>query len=146
MNVPGVMAMLVAPVDVQLRVLLAPELMPVGFAANALIVGTEPLVDEPFDVAPQLTSPRQVIAIAPSRQACEKAKLKMADLQLRLLPESLISMNNLMANNSVYFSLFTAGILDGCSPVDQARKVNGPDVCEIRRSTSGRIDRNILAG
>ena len=38
-NVPGVMAMLVAPVVAQLNVLLAPELMPVGLAVNEAIVG-----------------------------------------------------------------------------------------------------------
>ncbi|MGA9670566.1 MAG: hypothetical protein WBQ94_15245, partial [Terracidiphilus sp.] len=38
-NVPGVMAMLVAPVVTQLSVLLEPELMLVGLAVNELIVG-----------------------------------------------------------------------------------------------------------
>ncbi len=41
-NVPGVMAMLVAPVAAQLSVLLVPELMLVGFAVKEVIVGTEP--------------------------------------------------------------------------------------------------------
>lgn len=39
MKVPGVMAMLVAPVVTQLRVLLVPELMLVGVAVNETIVG-----------------------------------------------------------------------------------------------------------
>ena len=38
-NVPGVIATVVAPVVVQLNVLLAPAAMLVGFALNALIVG-----------------------------------------------------------------------------------------------------------
>jgi hypothetical protein len=38
-NVPGVMAMVVAPVTVQLNVLLDPELMLVGFAVKELMVG-----------------------------------------------------------------------------------------------------------
>ena len=38
-NVPGVMAMLVAPVVAQLRVLLEPELMVVGLAVKELMVG-----------------------------------------------------------------------------------------------------------
>ena len=38
-NVPGVMAMLVAPVTVQLSVLLEPEVMLVGFAVKELMVG-----------------------------------------------------------------------------------------------------------
>ena len=38
-NVPGVMAMLVAPVVAQLSVLLEPEVMLVGLAVKELIVG-----------------------------------------------------------------------------------------------------------
>jgi hypothetical protein len=38
-NVPGVMATLVAPVVVQLRVLLEPDVMLVGFAEKESIVG-----------------------------------------------------------------------------------------------------------
>ena len=38
-NVPGVMAMLVAPVVAQLRVLLEPDRMLVGLAVKELIVG-----------------------------------------------------------------------------------------------------------
>lgn len=41
-KVPGVMAMLVAPVTIQLSVLLAPELMLVGSAVKEAMVGTEP--------------------------------------------------------------------------------------------------------
>jgi hypothetical protein len=41
-NVPGVMAILVAPVTIQLSVLLVPELMLVGFAVKEAIVGAEP--------------------------------------------------------------------------------------------------------
>jgi hypothetical protein len=38
-NVPGVMAILVAPVVAQLRVLVAPELIPAGLAAKVVIAG-----------------------------------------------------------------------------------------------------------
>jgi hypothetical protein len=38
-NMPGVMTILVAPVTVQLNVLLDPELMLVGFAVKELMVG-----------------------------------------------------------------------------------------------------------
>ena len=38
-KVPGVMAILVAPVVAQLSVLLDPEVIPVGFAVNELITG-----------------------------------------------------------------------------------------------------------
>ncbi len=39
MNVPGAMAILVAPIVVQLSVLLDPETIPVGLAVKELIVG-----------------------------------------------------------------------------------------------------------
>jgi hypothetical protein len=41
-NVPGVMAMLAAPLVVQLNVVLAPELMLVGFAVKEMIAGDWP--------------------------------------------------------------------------------------------------------
>jgi hypothetical protein len=52
-NVPGVMAILVAPAAAHVSVLLVPELMLVGFAAKDVIVGVEPFgVDELGEVAP----------------------------------------------------------------------------------------------
>lgn len=57
-KVPGVMARLVAPVTDQLNVVLEPGLMPVGFAANDVIVGGEPFPEED-DVPPQAAKPRQ---------------------------------------------------------------------------------------
>ena len=51
-NVPGVMAMLVAPEVAQVSVLLEPEEMLSGFTAKEEIVGTEPFpVDEPEETA-----------------------------------------------------------------------------------------------
>lgn len=44
--------MLVAPVVAQLSVLLAPELMLVGFALKDVIAGTEPFPEDVFDVVP----------------------------------------------------------------------------------------------
>jgi hypothetical protein len=41
-KVPGVMAMLVAPVTIQLKVLALPEVMLVGSAAKEAMVGAEP--------------------------------------------------------------------------------------------------------
>ena len=56
-NVPGVMAILVAPVAAQLSVLLAPEFMLVGFAVNEVIVGTEPFPED--ELTPQPASATQ---------------------------------------------------------------------------------------
>jgi hypothetical protein len=52
-NVPGVMAMVVAPVVTQLNVLVEPELMLVGFAVNDVMVGFVTggvVLDEPDEV------------------------------------------------------------------------------------------------
>lgn len=58
-NVPGVMARLVAPVVVQLSVLLVPELTLVGFAVKEVIAGAEPFSEGELDadVEPQPASP-----------------------------------------------------------------------------------------
>ena len=58
-NDPGVIAMVVAPLVAQLKLLLDPELMLVGFAENELIVGLLPaaftvtvtvFVDDPVEL------------------------------------------------------------------------------------------------
>jgi len=60
-NVPGVIAMLTTSVVVQLSVLLAPELIPVGFAAKELIAGVDCGLFPVGDVdAPQAARPTQV--------------------------------------------------------------------------------------
>jgi hypothetical protein len=59
-NVPGVMAIVVASVAAQLRVLLVPEFMVVGFAVKEVTVGAEPFPEgELGEAAPQPTSPTQ---------------------------------------------------------------------------------------
>ena len=67
-NVPGMMAMLVAPAVVQLRVLLAPELMAAGSAAKETMVGAEPLPGDELDEPPQPTSPTTANRIRSSPQ------------------------------------------------------------------------------
>ena len=61
-NVPGVMAIVVAPVAAQLRVLLEPEFMLVGFAVKEVTAGIEPLLVGA--VEPQ---PVNIIATAANR-------------------------------------------------------------------------------
>ena len=60
-NVPGEMAMLVAPAAAQLSVLLVPGFTLVGFAVKEVIAGTEPFPDGELDedVEPQPASPAQ---------------------------------------------------------------------------------------
>jgi hypothetical protein len=71
-NVPGVMAILVAPVVAQLSVLPAPEVMAVGAAAKEAIVGAEvfPGDEGPGDKveAPQPASPKQTNKMRTSGQ------------------------------------------------------------------------------
>ena len=57
-NVPGVMATLVAPAAAQLSVLLVPAFMLVGLAVKELIVGIEPFPEDELDeLVPQPSSP-----------------------------------------------------------------------------------------
>ena len=89
-NVPGVMATLVAPVVTQLSALLAPELMVAGFAAKEVIVGAEPPAGGWFDrpVVPQLASPAQA-----NRMTIVAQKLTPEERSLR--EPSLFSRNGL---------------------------------------------------
>jgi hypothetical protein len=78
-NVPGVMARLVAPAATQLSVLLVPELMLVGLAVKEVIVGPESFpegeVDEDVE-PPQLDSPTQANRIRASAQISSLEELK----------------------------------------------------------------------
>ena len=64
-NVPGVIATLVAPVVVQARAALAPALMPVGFAKKDAMFGIDcdPFPPDPVD-APQPASHQQASSAA----------------------------------------------------------------------------------
>ena len=59
---PGLMLMLAAPVVAQLSVLLAPELMLVGFAEKELIVGF-PTTGVTVTVAVPVTEPALLVAV-----------------------------------------------------------------------------------
>jgi hypothetical protein len=61
-NVPGVIAMLVAPVVTQLNVLLEPEAMLVGLAVKELIVGLLGAVT--VTVAVEVTDPAALVAVS----------------------------------------------------------------------------------
>jgi hypothetical protein len=77
-NVPGVMAILVAPAAVQLSVLLAPEFMVVGSAVKAVIVGPESFPEGELDEVvepPQPASPTQANRIRSSAQRSSPEEL-----------------------------------------------------------------------
>jgi hypothetical protein len=58
-NIPGVMATVVAPLVSQIRVLLAPKLMPAGLAVKEVMAGAVPLSDAEVD-APQPSNPAKL--------------------------------------------------------------------------------------
>ena len=68
-NVPGEMAILVAPVVTQLNVLLEPEAILVGLAANVLIVGAEPVAGE------EMFEPHPTSSIPASRKSAIAERL-----------------------------------------------------------------------
>jgi hypothetical protein len=61
-NVPGVIAMLEAPVVTQLRVLLEPEAMLVGMAVNEVIVGAPAALT--VTVAVDVAEPEALVAVS----------------------------------------------------------------------------------
>lgn len=61
MNVPGVMAILVAPVVAQLSVLPEPEVMLVGLAMNELMVGLFAVVT--VTVSVEVVEPAGLVAV-----------------------------------------------------------------------------------
>ena len=61
-NVPGVMAILVAPLVDQLNVLLVPEVIVVGLAAKVLIVGL--LAAFTLTVCVEVTDPAASVAVS----------------------------------------------------------------------------------
>jgi hypothetical protein len=85
-NVPGVMATLVAPTAVQLRVLLVPEFIFGGFAAKEAIAGTEPFPGDELD-EPQFASAAQANRMRTSAQTSSPEELSPRELSLFLQNE-----------------------------------------------------------
>jgi hypothetical protein len=97
-NVPGVMAIVVAPVDVQLRVLLAPEFMLVGFAVKELMAGTESFPVGEVEPQPINATPaNRTMAITASARRCVLGSLSSKEGSLSVLNEVAESMNALVA-------------------------------------------------
>jgi hypothetical protein len=63
-NVPGVIAIVVAPAVIQLSVLLEPDLMLVGLAVKELMVGFEPVVAVTVTVAVAVVEPEALVAVS----------------------------------------------------------------------------------
>ena len=63
-NVPGVMAMLVAPVVTQLNVLLEPEVTLVGLAVKELMVGVPDVLVVTVTVAVDVVEPEALVAVS----------------------------------------------------------------------------------
>ncbi|MGA8618208.1 MAG: hypothetical protein WB660_06765 [Candidatus Sulfotelmatobacter sp.] len=77
-NVPGVMAILVAPAAAQLSVLPVPEFMLVGFAVKEVIVGREPFPEGELGavIEPQPASPAQANRMRASAQRFSPEELR----------------------------------------------------------------------
>ena len=105
-NVPGVMAILVAPAAAQLSVLLVPEIMLVGSAVKEVIVGTESFPGGELD-EPQPASPTQANRMRASAQRSSPEELSPRELSLFLQNELVESMRNPLVA-VVYTSLVIA--------------------------------------
>lgn len=73
-NVPGVIAMLAAPVVTQLSVEFEPGLMPVGFAAKEVIVGVVPFPVDEVDDPPQPVNAAQASRMQTNRRRENRAR------------------------------------------------------------------------
>ena len=63
-NVPGVMAMLVAPIVTQFSVLLEPEVMLVGLAVKELMLGLPGVFAVTVTVAVDVVEPEALVAVS----------------------------------------------------------------------------------
>ena len=82
-NVPGVMAILVAPAATQLSVLLEPEVMLAGLAVKEVITGLEPFSGGVLD-EPQPVSPAQANSMRASAQRFSPEELSPRELSIFL--------------------------------------------------------------
>ncbi len=84
MKVPGVMAMLVAPVATQFSVLLVPAFMLVGFAVKEVIIGAAPVPAGALDevIEPQPASAAQANRINAIRQTASPEESRPGELRL----------------------------------------------------------------
>src|SRR5208282_4760428 len=89
-NIPGVMAIVVAPAAAQLSVLLVPEFMLVGSAVKDVIAGTEPFPEGELDgfVAPHPVSPVQATRIVIRSSEHRFSPEELSSAELRLFPQN----------------------------------------------------------
>ena len=100
-NVPGVIAMVVAPLVTQFSVLLAPELIPVGFAVKEVIAGFVPVPDDEldeFDTPPHPKRPAQTKSATINRPTLNAEKRRETSSRFR--PDKLITRIGLHASVS----------------------------------------------
>jgi len=88
-NVPGVMAILVAPAAAQLSVLVVPELMLDGLATKDAIVGKVPFSEDELDEIPepQLARPTQANRMRAREQSVSPEEARLQGVSLFLLSE-----------------------------------------------------------
>ena len=134
-NVPGVMATLVASAAAQLSVLLAPELILAGSAVKDVIVGTEPFSGGALDevVDPQPASPTQANRMRTSEQRSSPGKWSPGELRV-LQGESVESVRNAKQTQSIAHA-FLAVALGGPSPLGPPASFVNQVLRVIRRST-----------
>jgi hypothetical protein len=108
-NPPGEIEIEVAPVVVQLSVLLAPESVLVGFAVKEPIEGAEPVpwVSDELVVPPQLARPTTAVRIRMSREKLGPKELYLLGVRLLLkkeLAEPQLNSVVVMAGRSLLFA------------------------------------------
>jgi len=135
-NVPGVMAILVASAAAQLSVLLVPEPMLVGSAVKEVTVGTEPFpggaLEEVID--PQPASPAQTNRMRTSEQRSSPEEWSPGELRSFLQDESVESIRNPKQTQSIAHAVLAVA-LGGPSPLGPPASFVNRLLRVIRRST-----------
>lgn len=123
-NVPGVMAIRVAPGATQLSVLLAPEFTFVGSAVKEVIVGTEPFPEPALDEAiePQPASPAQANKMRTSERRSGPDELRPRERPLFRRDELVERMRN--PKQTQFMALAAVAVaLRGPSPLDHPHRL-----------------------
>jgi hypothetical protein len=117
-NVPGVMAIVVAPVAVQLRVLLDPEFTVVGLAAKEVIVGWEPFPEDEL-AAPQFTNEMDASTMSASVPRFKPEALCLLEPNRFERDELSEVIRNPKRTQSIADAIGTV-VVGGCSPLDHS--------------------------
>lgn len=145
-NVPGLMAIVVAPVAAQLSALLVPEFMVAGFAVKEVIAGAEPFPEGEVEPQPTNATPaNRTMAITASARKFVLGSLGSTErmsVQNEVVEfmKALVAVGHSQQTQSTVRAVATVALLR-CRPYDRLQPSKNRVMCEIRCSTIERPER-----